>query len=193
MNNHPFSCTVAPLTKCNHATSTHDNATHNETTTQPLSLLSVAIKVLDRNKSNSTRNLSATAQLQYTKTNATKTPEALPFNTELHKGTTVLGLTAIGENQDSCTVAFPIEHNHETHFTCHQCGYRNPFCPCKLPPAPGIEICSDCEHFIVDIIGDGTGIGSCKLGVKWTQEFTGRMPLYRYSERHCKQFSKLMD
>ncbi|KTD68880.1 hypothetical protein Lste_2038 [Legionella steelei] len=193
MNNHPFSCTVAPLTKCNHATSTHDNATHNETTTQPPSLLSIAIKVLERNKNNSTRNLSATAQLQHTKTNATKTPEVLPSNTELHKGTTVLGFTAIGGSQDSCTVAFPIERNHETHLTCHKCGYRNPFCSCKLTPAPGIAICNDCEHFTVDIIGDGTGIGSCELGVKWTQEFTGRMPLYRYSERHCMQFSKLMD
>ena len=56
-----------------------------------------------------------------------------------------------------------------------------------------IVTCNACERFSPDKIGDGAGIGSCELGVKWTQEFNGRMPLFRYSERHCKQFSKLMD
>lgn len=57
---------------------------------------------------------------------------------------------------------------------------------------PDLQIvtCNTCELFTPDKIGDGAGIGNCELGIKWTQEFTGRMPLYRYSERHCKQFSK---
>ena len=52
--------------------------------------------------------------------------------------------------------------------------------------------CNDCEHFNSDTIGDGFGIGDCGLGVKWTQEFDGRRPLYRYADRHCGKFSKLM-
>ncbi|AOW57833.1 TPA: hypothetical protein F8A23_08735 [Legionella pneumophila] len=193
MNNNLQGCAVAPITKCNHATSTHDNATHNETTTQPLGLLSIAIKVLERNKSNSIRNLSATSQLHYRNTNATETLEALSSNTGLHRRATILGVAAIGENHDSCIVSFPTGHNHKTHFTCHQCGYRNPFCSCKLPPKSGMVTCNSCNYFTVDIIGDGAGIGSCELGIKWTQEFNGRMPLFRYSERYCEQFNKLMD
>ena len=53
--------------------------------------------------------------------------------------------------------------------------------------------CNNCVRFTPDKIGDGVGIGNCDLDIKWTQEFTGRMPLFRYSERHCKQFNQLMD
>ena len=52
--------------------------------------------------------------------------------------------------------------------------------------------CDLCEHFSPDDIGDGAGIGTCKLGIKWTQEYNGRKPLYRYADRHCEKFSKLM-
>lgn len=55
-----------------------------------------------------------------------------------------------------------------------------------------IVTCNACEHFTPDTIGDGFGIGECYLGVKWTQEFDGRRPLYRYADRHCEKFSKLM-
>lgn len=55
-----------------------------------------------------------------------------------------------------------------------------------------IVSCNKCEHFTPDQIGDGAGIGNCDMGVKWTKEWHGRMPLYRYTERHCEQFSKLI-
>jgi len=56
-----------------------------------------------------------------------------------------------------------------------------------------IVTCNTCELFTPDEIGDGAGIGDCALGIKWTQEYNGRRPLFRYAERHCVQFSKLMD
>ena len=49
--------------------------------------------------------------------------------------------------------------------------------------------CNSCAHFSPDKIGDGIGIGDCSLNVKWTQEFDGRRPLYRYAERHCEKYS----
>ena len=55
-----------------------------------------------------------------------------------------------------------------------------------------IVACDNCEQFTPDKIGDGAGIGDCGLGIKWTQEYNGRRPLFRYSERHCNDFSKLM-
>lgn len=53
--------------------------------------------------------------------------------------------------------------------------------------------CNDCEHFSPDQIGDGTGIGSCDLGIRSTK-IAGyiTMPLYRYSDRYCDKFSKLI-
>jgi hypothetical protein len=51
--------------------------------------------------------------------------------------------------------------------------------------------CNNCEHFHPDTIGDGVGIDTCDVGIKWTQEFYGRMPLYRYADRHCKKYSKI--
>jgi len=54
-------------------------------------------------------------------------------------------------------------------------------------------VCNDCEHFFPDEIGDGIGIGSCALGIKSTK-IAGyiTMPLYRYSDRYCDKFNKLM-
>jgi hypothetical protein len=60
------------------------------------------------------------------------------------------------------------------------------------PISLSIVSCNKCEHFTPDQIGDGAGIGHCDMGVKWTKEWCGRMPLYRYAERHCEKFSKLM-
>lgn len=48
--------------------------------------------------------------------------------------------------------------------------------------------CDRCIHFIPDSIGSGAGIGDCAVGIKWTQQVGGRMPLYRYAERHCVQY-----
>jgi hypothetical protein len=52
-----------------------------------------------------------------------------------------------------------------------------------------VVTCNSCVHFSPDKIGDGAGIGDCYLNVKWTQEFDGRRPLYRYAERHCEKYS----
>ena len=114
MNNNSPSCTVAPLTKCNHATATDNNTTRSETIVQPPSLLSLAIKVLERNLSNTRRNSSATSQLQHAETNATKRFVTLTSNTELHRGTTSKSLATTEQRQESCTVAFPIGRNHAT-------------------------------------------------------------------------------
>lgn len=181
-------CIVSSYTHCNSATDVLDGATGNTTRMQPRSLLSLATRVLERNRCNRKRNQTATPSLHQDIINATENDV-----TKLHRGATDISLNATGGNQKSCTVAFPIEHNHATHFTCQQCSYRKPFCSCKLIAGQGIAICNDCEHFTMDNIGDGTGIGNCELGIKWTQEFSGRMPLFRDSERHCKQFTKLMD
>lgn len=51
--------------------------------------------------------------------------------------------------------------------------------------------CDRCLHFIPDSIGSGAGIGNCSVGVKWTQQVGGKMPLYRYAERHCVQYKQL--
>jgi hypothetical protein len=62
-------------------------------------------------------------------------------------------------------------------------------------PKNSLELvtCNACNHFNPDTIGDGFGIGECYLGVKWTRQFDGRRPLYRYAERNCEKFSKLMN
>lgn len=81
--------------------------------------------------------------------------------------------------------------------TCNKCGYRPLFCACGTQ-APGVMnrkadnvvSCNACEHFTPDEIGDGSGIGHCSLGIDWTQEPHGRMPLYRYADRRCSEFSK---
>lgn len=52
--------------------------------------------------------------------------------------------------------------------------------------------CIDCEHFAPDKIGDGGGIGSCGVGITWTQQVHGRMPLYPNVLSYCLHFSKLI-
>ena len=63
------------------------------------------------------------------------------------------------------------------------------------PPSDSLKTvtCNDCEHFSPDRIGDGVGIGICAIGIISTK-IAGYsiMPLYRYSDRYCDQFSKLM-
>jgi len=49
--------------------------------------------------------------------------------------------------------------------------------------------CDQCIHFTPDSIGSGAGIGHCAVNIKWTQEIHGKMPLYRYAERHCVQYN----
>lgn len=58
---------------------------------------------------------------------------------------------------------------------------------------PTIKVvqCDLCMYFTPDIIGDGVGIGHCALNVKFTREVHGKMPLYRYAERHCVQYKQL--
>ncbi|MFA6304007.1 MAG: hypothetical protein WC627_12870 [Legionella sp.] len=64
------------------------------------------------------------------------------------------------------------------------------------PPKDSLKTvaCNDCEHFSPDEIGDGVGIGHCALGIRSTK-IAGyiTMPLYRYSDRYCDKFSKLME
>ncbi len=68
-----------------------------------------------------------------------------------------------------------------------------PAIPANSANLSNIVRCHDCEHFIPDNIGNASGIGSCNLGMIWTQEVTGRLPLYCYANRHCVKFSRLMD
>lgn len=49
--------------------------------------------------------------------------------------------------------------------------------------------CEQCTHFTPDSIGSGAGIGQCAVNIKWTQEIHGKMPLYRYAERHCVKYN----
>jgi hypothetical protein len=76
-------------------------------------------------------------------------------------------------------------------FTICKCRYQPPFCSCNYMH-PNQVTCDQCINFNPDQIGDGAGIGSCKIGIEWTQEINGHMPLYRYAHRHCDQFTKLL-
>ena len=62
-----------------------------------------------------------------------------------------------------------------------------------ISPVLKVVQCSYCTYFTPDSIGDGAGIGTCIFNVKWTQETHGRLPLYRYAERHCVQYKQLED
>ncbi|MHB1947066.1 MAG: hypothetical protein ACYCQI_02985 [Gammaproteobacteria bacterium] len=73
-----------------------------------------------------------------------------------------------------------------------KCGYQHPFCICGIIPTHTV-VCENCEHFLPDIIGDGTGIGRCGLGIQGTQEYNGMLPLFRFAARTCQQYSKLMN
>lgn len=188
MNNNSLSCVISSLTKCNHATEIHDDATHHETTTQPPGLLSLAIKVLERNKSNATRNYSATVKLHHTEPYATKKFA----DTELHVEATNKTFITSSQNQESCAVAFPIESNYATGLNCSQCGYHKSACECAHMRSSERVSCNDCEYFSPDNLDNVTGIGTCELGIIWTQEYNGQKPLYRYAKRHCGRFSKLI-
>lgn len=91
----------------------------------------------------------------------------------------------------SCGVAWHRDRNFATGSVCLLCGYNKPFCLCNIP-YPGELTCDVCKYFTPDTIGDGAGIGHCDLGIIWTQSPNGRVPLYRYTDRYCKQFTKLM-
>lgn len=61
----------------------------------------------------------------------------------------------------------------------------------RAPKSLTLVQCDHCMHFTPDTIGSGAGIGNCAVGVKWTQQVHGRMPLYRYADRHCVQYKLL--
>lgn len=65
MDSESQSCIVSPLTVCNHATTLAQNETCGETSTQPMDLLALAQRVLDKNKCNISRNKSATYGLHH--------------------------------------------------------------------------------------------------------------------------------
>ena len=54
-------------------------------------------------------------------------------------------------------------------------------------PKPTLRVrCSDCRHFLRDTIGDGTGIGGCKVQGKGTAH--SRPALWPNVSRQCKDF-----
>lgn len=56
-------------------------------------------------------------------------------------------------------------------------------------PRPGKVRCADCEHWTADVIGDGTGIGTCAYGGPiWTD-----MPAYPNVQRWCSVFAQRAD
>jgi hypothetical protein len=118
MTNDIQSCTVSPFTKDNHATSVHEHETDTASFAQPPSLLSLAIKVLEKNKRNTPRNLLATPQLNDIKDNATHQVQQNYTCTELHKHATGNSLDLKGESKKSCTVALPIKDNYATELIC---------------------------------------------------------------------------
>lgn len=61
--------------------------------------------------------------------------------------------------------------------------YRNISAPVVLKRT---VICNHCKNFTPD--EGSNGIGYCALGINWTQERDGRVPLYPYAERHCDKF-----
>lgn len=142
MNKNSLSCTVSSFTKCNHATATYDNATHHETYTRLPRLLSLAIKVLEQNKSNTKLNSSATTQLHHIELYATKKFD----DTEMHGKATNKSLTSTAKSQESCTIAFPIGRNYATELTCSQCGYIKSLSECTPGFNPQIITCNCCEH-----------------------------------------------
>src|SRR5262245_4998653 len=112
MNNNFSSCTVAPLTECNHATVARDNATPRETITQPSRLLSLAFNILEKNKSNPTRNSPTTSQLHHAELYVTKKFT----DTELCKKASNKSLPMTRQSQGSCMVVFSIQSNYAIKF-----------------------------------------------------------------------------
>lgn len=75
------------------------------------------------------------------------------------------------------------------HFdVCIKCKYIAIFCECK--DSAFRMICSMCQHFTPDSIGDGAGVGTCEYGIVWTRKLNERIPLYRYADRDCDKFIK---
>jgi hypothetical protein len=168
------SCIVAPSTKCNYATATHENATITATNGATIDLLTLAKRVIERYNATCIATPNANTKLQQIDLSATLN--------ELHAlkaGTTYEASAINTTSHKSCGVALHIGGNHATNHT-----NKKAFNMDKVS-------CNSCEHFIPDAVGDGVGIGECGLGIKWTQEYNGRMPLYRYTERHCDRFSNL--
>lgn len=187
MNEQQSGCGVASYTKCNTATTTHGDATISATENATSDLLVLAKRVLERNSATFLATKNATHTLLKDVTTATIN------NKLLNKHVHVINRTMNNAvSKKSCIVASAKESNYATGSVCQICGYNKPFCSCKIP-CPGTVTCNDCRLFIPDNIGDGVGIGRCELGVTWTTVFNRRkMPLYRYSERYCDKFIKLM-
>ncbi len=67
------------------------------------------------------------------------------------------------------------------------------------PPAPSTQVkCCDCRHFVMDKVGDGSGIGSCAVGGGTTRAEPSKRypigylidpPLYPSARRICGQFT----
>lgn len=58
--------------------------------------------------------------------------------------------------------------------------------------ATQVVVCNDCVNFSPDTLGSGAGIGTCNFGIQQTQSGCGYMPLYRYANRRCDRFCKLI-
>jgi hypothetical protein len=63
------SCIVSSPREGNHATTSSESATDNETSMQQLDLIALAMRVLAENQCNSSRNLTATKKLHPTNSN----------------------------------------------------------------------------------------------------------------------------
>jgi hypothetical protein len=72
MTENPLSCRVAPLAECNHATASDEMATNDETVMQPMDLIALSLRVVERNQCNQLRNMSATGGLPSGGTYATR-------------------------------------------------------------------------------------------------------------------------
>jgi hypothetical protein len=101
----PLSCTVSPLTKCNGATFVSDYATDAATTMQPLDLMTLSARVLERHKRNTVGNLSATYELHSPKRDATHNLAGEQLQ-QLHPPATVKSLANTGLDGESCNVSF---------------------------------------------------------------------------------------
>lgn len=66
-----------------------------------------------------------------------------------------------------------------------------PSMPNKAPShdLPDPVCCDDCQHFIKDDIGDGSGVGQCAIDASHHHD----KPLYPTSERRCESFSAMGD
>lgn len=127
------SCVVALPIERNCATHVTDNATTSATSNATQDRVALAIRVLERNKRNRQRNLSATSQLQPPATSATvEIANATQRARRLWNGATS---TAQGESRKAA----------------NDCAAREPVA------------CAECQHFQRNVTGFGAGIGSCQV------------------------------